>query len=852
MISYAQNCEDVLLWRAFKHIKKGFYVDIGAADPVRDSVTKWFYDQGWTGINIEPNEDDFRSLTIGRPRDINLQVAVGPQTGPIKFFLNETKGWSSVSPETAKKAHSLGRRSKEYQVNSIPLLQILLQYAPPVIHFMKIDVEGYEEEVLKSCDFEKFRPWVLIVEFADLEGNYGDPQKAFPILLRQKYILAAFDGLNLFFVANEHSRLKEALQKPVSVFDEFKLFTITDLERQRKELTEIAQKSQAQCEELKADLSLQKSEANKRSTEIAIIHERNKEILKQNRRLNYLLRQLKLILFVANPFVFAASRSIWKNELLGIEAKPSINLLRHVAVDLTPLLPGGQNGGAKVFVLELIRQMAQCAPETTFYLFTKDMGKHILTLTKLPNVVCWPEQTTAGARNDWWTRILVKIKEMDFLNEKEDCWISYTSAAEYKLKNPDILFCPFSAVLLENRGVPVVSTFYDMQFRDYPDFFNKKERDERRANYERMVSLTDGIATISNYGRESILNRGEFPEDRVRTIYLQMAKRAELGIKEIQADLISLPSGRYLFYPANFWPHKNHKLLLVAFAMACQKGLPGDIHLALTGAEDERMNWLRMAVARMGLSQRIHFLGFLPDQQFFGVLKNSIALFFPSLYEGFGIPVVEAQAAGIPVACGRVASLPEVAGEAALFFDPRNPSEMAEAMIRIASDEELRKELIMQGHKNAQRFSDPRTMAKEYVEFFKEIAGWPRNKVRLNGQYPDNWAGRKMELVNYNPYSVLVQLEVLRPDWLPGRLWCGIKKVPWMPRLWKSVRPGKMLSIELVLGPSSKVSLKFSPCYNPKVAKANADSRDLSCLVVRCVVLVPGRKDQELTKKLGS
>jgi len=224
MISYAQNFEDVMLWRALKHVKNGFYVDVGAGDPVNDSVTKWFYEQGWSGINIEPNDEDFEALSKERNRDTNLKLAVGPHQGLAKFFLNKTKGWSTMNAKTAKAAKALGSPSEIIEVESMPLRKILENKNPSEIHFMKIDVEGYEKQVLESADFEKYRPWIIVVEFADLKGNYGDPVMAFPILKKKDYKPVLFDGLNVYYVAQERSELGAFFKTPASVFDEYTLY----------------------------------------------------------------------------------------------------------------------------------------------------------------------------------------------------------------------------------------------------------------------------------------------------------------------------------------------------------------------------------------------------------------------------------------------------------------------------------------------------------------------------------------------------------------------------------------------------------------------------------------------------
>ena len=97
MISYAQNFEDVMLNRVFSDIKNGFYIDVGANDPVIDSVTKHFYDNGWTGINIEPVSEHFQALLAQRPKDINLQLAISLEEGELEFWESEVRGWSTAS-----------------------------------------------------------------------------------------------------------------------------------------------------------------------------------------------------------------------------------------------------------------------------------------------------------------------------------------------------------------------------------------------------------------------------------------------------------------------------------------------------------------------------------------------------------------------------------------------------------------------------------------------------------------------------------------------------------------------------------------------------------------------------------
>jgi glycosyltransferase involved in cell wall biosynthesis len=120
----------------------------------------------------------------------------------------------------------------------------------------------------------------------------------------------------------------------------------------------------------------------------------------------------------------------------------------------------------------------------------------------------------------------------------------------------------------------------------------------------------------------------------------------------------------------------------------------------------------------LGLGQRVVFPGYLPDEDLAAVLAAARGLVFPSLYEGFGIPIIEAMAAGIPVACSNVTSLPEVAADAAIFFDPRIPTQIADAIIILAEDDPTRIRLINAGRRRAVEFADSDRMAREYWDLF--------------------------------------------------------------------------------------------------------------------------------------
>ena len=222
-VSHAQNFEDVMLWRCFGQLKSGFYIDIGADDPVSDSVTKSFYENGWSGINIDPSENSFTKLESDRKRDTNIQVAVDSTKGAIDFWNVPGTGLSTAIKKFADQHKSAGFEVNHVSVKTRTLKDICEEFVRGPINFMKIDVEGFEKQVLLGADFEKFRPMVILVESTEPNSQVENYSEWKHILEENDYKFCYGDGLNRFYLSKESAHLAVHFKYPPNVFDEFVL-----------------------------------------------------------------------------------------------------------------------------------------------------------------------------------------------------------------------------------------------------------------------------------------------------------------------------------------------------------------------------------------------------------------------------------------------------------------------------------------------------------------------------------------------------------------------------------------------------------------------------------------------------
>lgn len=241
MVSFAQNGEDVVLARALGHVVNGVYLDIGANDPSLFSVTRAFYDRGWRGLCVEPNPRLAQKFQDARPEDVVLEGVISDSdTEAVTFHLIGDTGLSTLVDDIASTHSDSGWEVEDIVVPSYTIGRALDESgidADP-IHFAVIDTEGAELQVLRSFDFTRVRPWVLVVEATaplttrPVHGTWEQ------LLLDAGYVFCLFDGLSRFYVdARAHADLVPSLTYPAGVFDDF--IPVAEKEREARHREEI-------------------------------------------------------------------------------------------------------------------------------------------------------------------------------------------------------------------------------------------------------------------------------------------------------------------------------------------------------------------------------------------------------------------------------------------------------------------------------------------------------------------------------------------------------------------------------------------------------------------------------------
>lgn len=509
-----------------------------------------------------------------------------------------------------------------------------------------------------------------------------------------------------------------------------------------------------------------------------------------------------------------------------------------IAIDLTPLRVGGENGGAKVLVLTLIKQFQKLAPHHHFLLLTAPWNHSEIKQYETDNTECLlvsnltenPKPNQSGLFSKLlqkiWNKISIKL--IDSINQ----------STLLKKHNINLLFCPFSAPTYAEKGIPVVAIAYDLQHLDYKFFFTPQEQQHRTKFITELLRKSQKIICISDFTRQSFIKYFQAPSEKFAVIPISIHERlTKLNDNIVKENLINLglAERKYIFYPANYWPHKNHRMLLTAYGIY-KKHLPDGLDLVFTGALEDEQNQLKAAAKVMGLSENVKFLGYLNEEALTSVWQGCECLVFPSLYEGFGIPVLEAMAFGKTVLSSNAASLPEVGGDAVIYFDPRKPDEIASCLLKISSNSLLIEDLVNQGYQRLKLF-DGQKMADEYLNIFETVAlNHPTSiQTSISGIYDDGWSAPEFS-ISIEPGSPGRTLEILleTPAFFPATKARITLQTKGKKSCYTCIRDASQKIVWPVSSTGEEITVQILPSFQPSQINLNSDQRQLGVIVRDC------------------
>jgi glycosyltransferase involved in cell wall biosynthesis len=270
--------------------------------------------------------------------------------------------------------------------------------------------------------------------------------------------------------------------------------------------------------------------------------------------------------------------------------------------------------------------------------------------------------------------------------------------------------------------IPSIYQPWDLQHVHLPQFFSSHERISRSRVYKAMCRQARFVCIQTEWGKNDLVREYGIAADKIAVIpwgsVLNAYPQPDRRDVEATREKYQLPE-QFLFYPAITWPHKNHEVAIRALAELKHQGI--DIALICTGDRTAHYPQLEKIAEQCGVRDRLKFLGFVTPVELQSIYSLATAMIFPSRFEGFGLPVLEAFQSGLPVLCARATVLPEVAGDAALFFDPDDAKDAAQAIRRLVSSPNLRAEMVRNGFARASALTISKT-AEQFRELYHRTA----------------------------------------------------------------------------------------------------------------------------------
>ncbi len=362
--------------------------------------------------------------------------------------------------------------------------------------------------------------------------------------------------------------------------------------------------------------------------------------------------------------------------------------MRHIGLNVLYLVPGAV-GGSEIYAHQLIGALGRARPDVRFTVFCgREAGPSLRAVGWPANVVVRVLPVRCASKP---LRIAAEIVLLPVVARRAGVELLHSLGTT----SPPL------------TGMPSVVTILDLIYEAYPDTFPKPALYGLRALVGPAARRATRVITISEAVKRDVVERLRVPAERVDAVLLghgMAAASAVTPARELRSRF-GLADDPVVLCVSAALVHKNLPRLLEAFAAL---GLE-DTRLVLVGHAGRDLALLQTRAARLGVADRVVFTGWISAEDLEGLYALADCCAYPSLYEGFGMPVLEAMSRGVPLACSNATSLPEVAGDAALLFDPHDTAAIASALRQILTDPELAATLRARGKARATTFTWPRT-----------------------------------------------------------------------------------------------------------------------------------------------
>jgi glycosyltransferase involved in cell wall biosynthesis len=365
----------------------------------------------------------------------------------------------------------------------------------------------------------------------------------------------------------------------------------------------------------------------------------------------------------------------------------------HILIDAH--MVGEQESGNERYILNLITALVALAPPADF--------------------------TVAASHPDLLGKILTGHKGWRVVPVSAPAWrrLGFELPALVRRERVDLLHVTYAAPMWP--GCRVLTTVHDVSYRSHPEWFSVRDRLVLRAGVGLTLAAGAGVITISEHSRMEISQYYGVPKSRIPVTLLA----GDPGLSQPSGEGTAAELARlgirspYILAVGNLQPRKNLSGLIRAVGELKRK-TPGSFQLVIAGKAKWRESDLFSEIRQLGLESDVCFLGYVSDETLTGLYRQATVFAYPSLYEGFGLPLLEAMACGVPVVTTRSTSIPEVVGEAALMVEATDTAALADAIGRVLADESLRAALREKGLKQAARFSWERT-ARETWNIYRQF-----------------------------------------------------------------------------------------------------------------------------------